>query len=120
MAVLALFAMAAVSYAGAPGASVTSNAAIGKTATITVVPDGTAPLTFQWQYAATSSATPTAIASPSATTASLVLTNLTTANSGIYTCVITNAFGSITSPSATLTAGSAPTVGGTSISISVN
>ena len=120
MAVIAIFAIAATSYAGAPGASVTSNAAVGKTATITVVPDGTAPLTFQWQYAATPSATPTALTGATATTAALVIPNLTTANSGIYTCVITNAFGSITSPSATLTAGSAPTVGGTSISISVN
>lgn len=102
----------------APGDPASANAGVGKKVTITVVADGSAPLVYQWQKAANVTATPSDIAG--ATSASYVINTATLADSGVYSCKISNAFGSIVSPTATLTVGTAPTLGGTSISISVN
>ena len=67
----------------------------GTTARFTVVATGSGNLTYQWQRNGT--------AVPGATNATLVITNLQTANAGDYLVIVTNAFGFATSATATLT-----------------
>src|SRR5271156_4509865 len=72
----------------------------GQTATFTVTADGTAPLTYQWQKGSTSIT--------GATSASYTTPATTTANSGSqFSVVVSNAIGSVTSNSATLTVNAA-------------
>ncbi|MFQ5424922.1 MAG: LamG-like jellyroll fold domain-containing protein [Phycisphaerae bacterium] len=65
------------------------------TAVFTVVADGSAPLSYQWRK--------DGIEMPGATTASLMIGPCTLLDSGSYDVLITNACGSVTSLSATLT-----------------
>jgi acetyl esterase/lipase len=67
----------------------------GDSATFSATAIGTAPLNYQWFGPSG--------ALGGATTASVTLTNLTTANSGNYYLVVTNAFGSATTSNALLT-----------------
>ena len=76
----------------------------GGSATFSVSASGTAPLAYQWQRNGANIA--------GAISASYTLSPVTTADNGAtFRCVVTNAFGSVTSNSATLTAtsNSAPT-----------
>ena len=76
----------------------------GGSATFSVSASGTAPLAYQWQRNGANIA--------GATSASYTLSPVTTTDNGAtFRCVVTNAFGSVTSNSATLTAtsNSAPT-----------
>jgi len=72
----------------------------GAPATFTVFAGGLSPLSYQWLFGG----------SPidGATESALVLTNLTPTQSGVYSVVITNEVGSITSSNATLTVNLAP------------
>jgi hypothetical protein len=67
----------------------------GSNVTFTVVAAGTPMLTYQWKKNGTNIS--------GATSASLILTNVQTTNNGSYTVVVTNAVGSATSSTATLT-----------------
>ncbi len=67
----------------------------GLTATFTVSATGPGPLTYQWEFNGAVIA--------GATNSSLVLSNLTAANAGVYTVVVGNATGAIESGGATLT-----------------
>jgi alpha-tubulin suppressor-like RCC1 family protein len=67
----------------------------GDVATLTIAADGTKPLSYQWWFEGTTLA--------GRTNAALVFTNVTTAQDGSYSVVITNSQGSITSAVATLT-----------------
>jgi hypothetical protein len=67
----------------------------GGTAAFSVTVSGTAPLNLQWYFNG-------AILSGK-TTATLTISNVTTANAGAYTVKVTNAVGEITSAAATLT-----------------
>ena len=67
----------------------------GLTATFTVSATSPGPLTYQWEFNGALIA--------GATNSSLVLSNLTTANAGIYTVVVGNATGAVESGGATLT-----------------
>jgi Bacterial Ig domain/Immunoglobulin domain/Immunoglobulin I-set domain len=80
-------------------ASVTVTA--GQTATFTVVANGTAPLTYQWQKngAAISGATATSYTTPATTTAD---------NGSKFVVVVSNSAGNATSSAATLTVNPAP------------
>lgn len=75
----------------------TQTSAPGATATLTVVASGTAPLTYQWRKAGVA-----LTGNTSATTATLSIPGATTADSGSYDVVITNALGSTTSAAITL------------------
>lgn len=66
----------------------------GLTATFTVNATGPGPLTYQWEFNGAIIA--------GATNSSLVLSNLTAANAGVYTVVVGNATGAIKSGGATL------------------
>lgn len=68
----------------------------GQDATFTVVAEGSVPLCYQWYYNTNS---PLA----NATNATLTLTNVQAANAGVYSVVVTNSSGSVTSSLATLT-----------------
>jgi hypothetical protein len=70
--------------------------AVGASATFSVSATGTAPLVYQWFFN-----TNTLIAG--AITNSLTITNAQLTNAGVYSVVITNSVGSITSSIATLT-----------------
>lgn len=67
----------------------------GKTLSFVTAASGTAPLHYQWQKRGATV--------PGATTDTLTLTNITAANAGDYTVVVTNSFNSVTSEVATLT-----------------
>jgi formylglycine-generating enzyme required for sulfatase activity len=67
----------------------------GGTATFTVVASGTVPLTYQWRKDGTSIS--------GATLATLTLSGVQSTNSGSYSAVVSNAIGSVTSSTATLT-----------------
>ncbi len=71
----------------------TVNAVAGGTATFSVTASG-AGNTYQWRK--------DNVALPGATAATLTLNNVTAANAGVYTVVITNSLGSITSSPSTL------------------
>jgi hypothetical protein len=70
------------------------------TATLTVVPSGTGPFTYQWRKGTVAINT---AANPSAATAILNLTNLQLSDAGSYSCVVSNPCGSVTSSAAALT-----------------
>jgi uncharacterized delta-60 repeat protein len=74
----------------------------GRDASFSVTVNGSTPLSYQWFLNNGTIA--------GATNSVLDLTNASTLNSGIYTCVITNMFGSITSSGAALTVVSDPTI----------
>ncbi len=79
---------------------------IGQTATFSVVASGTAPLTYQWKKNGTAISGAT---SASYTTPATVIGD----NGALFSVVVTNAAGSVTSNNATLTvtaAGTAPTI----------
>ncbi len=64
--------------------------AAGQSATFTVTASGTSPLSYRWQRSNTNI--------PNATTSSYTLTSVTAADNGIaFRCVVTNAYGAITS-----------------------
>ncbi|MDP2136850.1 MAG: MBG domain-containing protein [Candidatus Didemnitutus sp.] len=71
---------------------------VGDDATFSVAVTGTAPFSFQWRK--NGAAIP---GNASAATATLVLTDVTTAAAGNYDCVVSNIAGSATSPAAALT-----------------
>jgi hypothetical protein len=67
----------------------------GGTATFTVVANGTAPLSYQWQRAGTNL--------PGATSSTLTISNVQPADAGSYRVQVGNTAGSLTSQDATLT-----------------
>ena len=67
----------------------------GLTATFTVSATGQGQLTYQWEF--------NGVGIEGATNSSLVLANLTSANAGLYTVVVSNATGAVESGGATLT-----------------
>ena len=67
----------------------------GKTATFTVVANGSVPLTFQWQHVGTNL--------PGANAATLNVVNAQVAETGTYRVMVSNAADTITSQGATLT-----------------
>jgi len=71
------------------------SAIAGTSATITVTATGTAPLSYQWKLHG--------VNIPGATSATLTLANITPANAGSYTVVVSNLEGSATSNPVTLT-----------------
>jgi pectate lyase len=71
-------------------------ALVGQDATFNVVASGTAPLSYQWYYN-----TDTALTN--ATSSTLTLTNVQLSDSGGYSVVVTNSYGSVTSSVAQLT-----------------
>jgi len=72
------------------------NSTFGNAATFTVVAGGSAPLSYQWLF----NGTPIV----NATTSALTLNNLSQANIGAYSVIVTNIAGSVTSKPASLTA----------------
>jgi len=66
----------------------------GSNPTATVIATGTDPLSYQWQFDGTNIA--------GATSATLTLTNVSAANDGNYTVIVSNSEGSVTSNLATL------------------
>jgi autotransporter-associated beta strand protein len=87
---------------GPPGVTVTPGADTsytGRTSAFTAIPSGNAPFSFQWQR--------NGVPLPGATNAMLVLTSLQPSASGIYSVVVSNAYGTATA-NATLTVLSPP------------
>ena len=82
------------------------------TAAFSVTATGTQAPTYQWQL----NGTPI----PSATLASYSISSAQAANAGSYTCVVTNAAGSVTSSAATLTVNIPATITSQPSSVSVN
>jgi hypothetical protein len=74
-------------------------AAAGTTVTFTVVAEGSPPLSYQWQKNGTNVAA-------NGNSSSYTLGTVQASDAGAYNVVVTNAFGSITSTSATLTVSS--------------
>ena len=70
---------------------------LGDSSTFSVAANGSGALSYQWRKGNA------AISNASATTATLTLTNITSADAGNYTVVVTDANGSTTSAVATLT-----------------
>jgi hypothetical protein len=81
----------------------------GGTATFSVGADGQAPFQYQWYFNGTTKLS--GAANPTATNATLVLTNLQFSQSGTYSVVVSNALGSATSQPATLAVFNATLVG---------
>lgn len=77
---------------------VAQTATVGDTVTFQVVATGTSPLTYQWRKGVNA-----IVGNASAATDTLVLTGVTTADAGDYSCHVTNAGGGATSAAATLT-----------------
>jgi hypothetical protein len=75
---------------------------VGSVVTLSVTASGTAPLSYQWQKEGT--------ALVGATQPSLVLTNVQASQSGSYSVLVKNAFGSVPSSVAHLVAGVPPTI----------
>jgi pectate lyase len=69
---------------------------VGQDATFNVVASGTSPLSYQWYYSTNTVLT-------NATSSTLTLTNVQLSDSGGYTVVVTNSYGSVTSAVAQLT-----------------
>jgi hypothetical protein len=103
--------MCATAIAQQPGQPVSATAAPNKTVVIAVAADGTPPLSYQWTKAG--------VDIPGATTASITLRGVTAEASGVYACKISNAYGLVISPTATLSVGSAPSTQGTVITITI-
>lgn len=74
---------------------VSVTAPYGSSPTLIVSANGSGPLTFQWRFNDT--------ALPGATSSSLLLTNITSAQDGAYTCAISNSAGSVVSNVARVT-----------------
>ncbi|HEV3421945.1 MAG TPA: DUF4082 domain-containing protein [Candidatus Acidoferrum sp.] len=76
---------------------------VGQTASFSVTATGTAPLTYQWQKngAAISGATSSSYTTPTTTS---------TDNGALFTVVVSNSVGKVTSGSATLTVNSSPAI----------
>lgn len=72
----------------------------GAAATFTVTAQGTAPLSYQWNFGGTPIS--------GATNATLVLSSVSSAVAGSYTVTVTNGFGNVTSTTATLTVTTPP------------
>jgi hypothetical protein len=79
---------------------VNQTVAAGSSATLTVTATGTPAPTYQWRR--------DNVAISGATNATLALGNVTAANAGSYTVVVTNAAGSVTSNAATVTVTTTP------------
>ncbi|MBI5688643.1 MAG: immunoglobulin domain-containing protein [Verrucomicrobia bacterium] len=77
---------------------VATTATVGDQVTLTVAATGTAPLTYQWRKGGTA-----LVGNPTATTPSLVLTGITTADAGSYDVIVSNLAGSVPSDPAVLT-----------------
>jgi subtilisin family serine protease len=75
---------------------------LGSVVTLSVEVDGSLPLFYQWRFNETNL--------PESTNATLTVTNLAFAQAGLYSILITNSFGSVTSLAAALTV-RAPTIG---------
>jgi len=73
----------------------------GKTVNYSVTASGAGPLSYQWYFNTNS-------VLPGATGATLTLGAVTPANAGVYTVVVTNAYGTVTSDPALLTVLPAP------------
>ena len=78
------------------------SAAVGQSASFTVVVIGSAPFTYQWQKAG--------VAVAGATTATLSFASLALADAGSYTVRVANGNGNATSAAAVLTVGTLPTI----------
>ncbi len=76
-------------------------ATAGGSVGFSVTASGTSPLTYQWQF--------NGATLPGATSQSLTLNNVQSANAGTYTVVVSNTAGSVTSVAATLTVNQAVT-----------
>ncbi|MBL9201349.1 MAG: immunoglobulin domain-containing protein [Opitutaceae bacterium] len=74
----------------------------GATANFSVAVTGTAPFTYQWRRNGT--------AIPGATASSISLSGVQASSSGVYSVVVTNAFGTVTSTGAALVINSAPSI----------
>lgn len=74
----------------------------GTNVSMSVKVTGSTPLTYQWYF--------TGNAISGATSDTLTLTNVQSANAGSYTVTITNVFGSVTSNGATLTVNQSPSI----------
>jgi hypothetical protein len=75
--------------------------ALGGTANFSVTAGGTPPLSYQWQKGTVSIVDGNGISG--ATTSALQITGIEVGDEGSYRCVVTNAYGSVNSNSATLT-----------------
>lgn len=71
---------------------------VGDSASFTVTAGGSSPFSYQWRFAGAP-----LLDNSSATTDTLVLTGVTTANAGDYDCVVANIAGTATSDAAALT-----------------
>ncbi len=76
--------------------------AYGGIATFSVVASGSIPLAYSWRF----NSTPISLA----TNSTLVISNLTQANAGTYSVVVTNTLGSVTSSNAVLTVSLTPQI----------
>ncbi|MGO8675015.1 MAG: beta strand repeat-containing protein, partial [Limisphaerales bacterium] len=81
---------------------VSQGVAAGANVSFSVTASGTPPLSYQWQFNGANLS--------GATTSSLTLTNVQTANAGSYTVVVTNSAGSVSSAAAVLTVLTAPAI----------
>ena len=73
------------------------------TATLSVLADGSGPITYQWQLNGTNIVNGNGITG--ADTGTLVISNATAASAGVYTVLITNPYGSVASTATVLTVG---------------
>jgi hypothetical protein len=80
----------------------------GSNVTFTVIAEGSAPLRYQWSFVSAFSQLPTSMPLPGQTNHLLVLTNVNTKHSGIYSVRVTNNFGSAVSTNIQLVINSQP------------
>jgi hypothetical protein len=106
---------AAVLAVGTPPAinasPATQSIPLGSSVTFTVDATGTAPLTYQWRK--------TGVTIGGATGSSFVINSVQSSDAGAYSVVVTNAFGSVTSSSGTLTVTLLPTISSPPVAQSV-
>ncbi len=97
----------AVVTVGIPASILSNPASVvatnGNTVALTVQADGSMPLFYQWYFNQVGLL-------PYATNSVLQLSSVSLAQAGLYTVVVTNAYGSVTSTPATLTVYSAPVI----------